>query len=161
MCFSKIRDTMTAEQILLNGLPTPKKGEKDESVLSANSVALKWTLLRRLQLDLLKDQGDSDWGIDGLTSEQMIYSAQDVLHLHDLREAQEKEIRQAELGKVWDLERRLAPIVVGMSNTGIRFDTNGVADIVASLKAKIETCAQKARAWLGVPGINLLFVSAT
>ncbi len=37
-----------------------------------------------LGVDISKKQQDSDWGREEITSEQMIYAACDVLHLHDL-----------------------------------------------------------------------------
>lgn len=37
-------------------------------------------------IDLNKQQGNSDWGQDVITPEQMEYAASDVLHLHDLKD---------------------------------------------------------------------------
>ena len=39
-----------------------------------------------LDIELSKQQQSSDWGADTLTQEQMVYAANDVLHLHAIRE---------------------------------------------------------------------------
>jgi ribonuclease D len=74
----RIKDTLTAHRLLYGGLPP-----------SAAPADLGSILKRTIQLDLPKDQGSSDWGTELLTTEQLVYSAHDVYHLHDALRAQE------------------------------------------------------------------------
>lgn len=48
--------------------------------------SLKELCRELLDLDLSKQQQSSDWGTDALSEEQLAYAANDVLHLHKLRE---------------------------------------------------------------------------
>lgn len=47
---------------------------------------LKDLLRDLLQVEISKQQQTSDWGADKLSEEQMVYAANDVLHLHALKE---------------------------------------------------------------------------
>jgi hypothetical protein len=71
------------------------------------------------ELELPKDQGSSDWGTDRLTTEQSVYAAHDVFHQHELLRKQEAELVKDDLSIAWELEQRLAPIVVDMTNRGM------------------------------------------
>ncbi len=47
---------------------------------------LKDLLRDLIQVEISKQQQTSDWGADKLSDEQMVYAANDVLHLHALKE---------------------------------------------------------------------------
>src|SRR6185436_4215117 len=59
-----------------------------------------------LDIELNKQQQSSDWGADTLSQEQMLYAANDVLHLHAIKEKLEvmleREGRTALARKVMD-----------------------------------------------------------
>ena len=141
---SHIKDTLTAHKLLFGGLPP-----------AAAPAGLGAVLKRTLQLDLPKDQGASDWGTEQLTQEQLVYSAHDVRHLHDVLRAQEDEMAKADLLTAWRLEQRLAPIVVEMTNTGFGFNTDGVKEATATLEARLADAELRALAWFDTPGLNL------
>ena len=67
---SHIVDTKDIRRILMNGIP--------EITHDLKSV------LQELGIYLLKDQGDSDWGLPTLSPEQLTYAANDVFYLHEL-----------------------------------------------------------------------------
>jgi 3'-5' exonuclease len=121
-----IKDTMTAHRLLYGGLPP-----------GAAPADLGSVLKRMIQLELPKDQGASDWGTEQLTEEQLVYSAHDVWHLHDVLRAQEDVMAKDKLLTAWKLEQRLAPIVVQMTNAGFEFNLDGVTDAKADLEPRL------------------------
>jgi DNA polymerase-1 len=139
---SHIKDTMTAHRLLYGGL--------DDAPADLGSV-----FKRTIQLDLPKDQGSSDWGTETLTEEQLVYAAHDVRHLHDVLRAQEAELSKAKLDTAWKLEKRLAPIVVGMTNCGFGFNLDGVDEAKADLELRLADARHRALAWFGSPELNL------
>jgi DNA polymerase-1 len=141
---SHIKDTMTAHRLLFGGL------QPADAPADLGSV-----FKRTIQLDLPKDQGSSDWGTETLTEEQLVYAAHDVFHLHDVLRAQEAEMAKAKLDTAWKLEKRLAPIVVGMTNGGFGFNLDGVNEAKADLELRLADARHRALAWFGSPELNL------
>ena len=141
---SHIKDTQTAHRLLFGGLPP------DEAKADLGSV-----FKRTFQLDLPKDKGSSDWGTETLTEEQLVYAAHDVRHLHDVLRAQEAELAKDKLRTAWNLEQRLAPIVVQMTNTGFGFNTDGVKEATATLEARLADAELRTLDWFGNPALNL------
>jgi DNA polymerase-1 len=141
---SSIKDTLVAHRLLYGGMQPADAPADLGSVLS-----------RTLQLDLPKDQGSSDWGTETLTMEQLVYSAHDVYHLHEVLRVQEAELAKAKLDTAWKLEHRLAPIVVGMTNHGIGFNVDGLDAPKAEMEARIAEAKHRALTWLGNPELNL------
>ena len=88
----KMVDTFTASRILSNG--DSKLGNKLAEVAD-----------RYLGIELRKDQGRSDWGALMLLAEQIQYAAQDVEHLHALKEKLDAELKAAALMGVLRLGR--------------------------------------------------------
>jgi ribonuclease D len=71
---------MTAHRLLFGG------------VNSSDAPADLGSVFRlMLQIELPKDQGSSDWGTDLLITEQLVYAAHDVFHLHGVLRKQEAE----------------------------------------------------------------------
>jgi DNA polymerase I-like protein with 3'-5' exonuclease and polymerase domains len=71
-----------------------------------------------LDIDLPKDQGKSDWGSMMLMPEQLEYAANDVAHLHALKEKLQVAIVEAGLKEVCELEMKLLPVVVDIEARG-------------------------------------------
>jgi DNA polymerase I-like protein with 3'-5' exonuclease and polymerase domains len=141
---SHIQDTMTAHRLLYGGL------HHDEAPGDLGSV-----FRRTIQLDLPKDQGSSDWGTETLTEEQLVYAAHNVYHLHDVLRLQEAELAKAKLDTAWKLEKRLAPIVVGMTNHGFGFNLDGVNEAKADLELRLAEAVHRALVWFEAPDLNL------
>jgi DNA polymerase I-like protein with 3'-5' exonuclease and polymerase domains len=101
----KVFCTMTASRLLTTGDNEAKNN-------------LKTCLSRWLDLDLPKDQGKSDWGSMLLMPEQLEYAANDVAHLHALKEKLQDAIAEAGLKEVCELEMKLLPVVVDIEARG-------------------------------------------
>jgi DNA polymerase I-like protein with 3'-5' exonuclease and polymerase domains len=96
---------MTASKLVTNG-DTEAKND------------LQTCLSRWLKIDLPKDQGKSDWGSMMLSPEQLEYAANDVAHLHALKEKLQHAIVEAGLKEVCELEMQLLPVVVDIEARG-------------------------------------------
>jgi DNA polymerase-1 len=101
----KVFCTMTASKLLTTGDHEAKNN-------------LKTCLSRWLDIDLPKDQGKSDWGSMMLMPEQLEYAANDVAHLHALKEKLQVAIVEAGLKEVCELEMKLLPVVVDIEARG-------------------------------------------
>jgi DNA polymerase-1 len=67
-----------------------------------------------------------------LTTGQLDYAANDVLHIHDLKKALDAEVDRCELRRVLDLEMSLLPVVVGMEARGFAVNRDGLTRIVVA-----------------------------
>jgi DNA polymerase I len=108
-----------------------------------------------LEIDLPKDQGSSDWGSDRLTPEQMVYAAHDVFHLHEVLCKQEAELVKDDLSVAWELEQRLIPVVVDMTNRGMAFDIDSARKAKYAIEQRLDAARCKALTWFGFPDLNL------
>ncbi|MEX0324048.1 MAG: DNA polymerase [Puniceicoccaceae bacterium] len=103
----KVFCTMTAARLLT-------AGERMRNTLA--------DVLRRYEIaDIPKGLGKSDWGAM-IFDDQLEYAAADVIHLHSLRECLEKDLQQAKLMRIWEIEKTLLSIVVRMEETGFKVD---------------------------------------
>jgi DNA polymerase-1 len=100
--------TLTAARLLSNG--------------SKLSNKLGDVLVRTLGINLPKDQGASDWGGMFLVQGQLAYAANDVRHLHALKDRQLEQLRESGLEKVFELECALIPMVLRMETAGFGID---------------------------------------
>lgn len=66
------------------------------------------------------------------------YAKQDVVAAYALYQWQEGEITRQELGKVYELERRLMPVIIDMESGGVRVDVDRAEDAVRGLTTRIE-----------------------
>src|SRR6476660_3184727 len=132
----KMFDTSSASRILSNG--DSKVGNRLAEVAD-----------RYLGIELRKDQGRSDWGALMLLAEQIQYAAQDVEHLHALKEKLDAELNAAGLVGVFPLEMDLLPVVVEMEFIGFCVDRKKLEELAAKATQEREQVAQTANNLLG------------
>jgi Beta-propeller repeat/3'-5' exonuclease len=84
----------------------------------------------RLDIDLTKDEGGSNWSAQKLTFSQLQYAADDVGFLYDLKDRLTKEIKHAEMNDIFDLEMLVLPISAQLHLTGIAVDRTEVQEII-------------------------------
>ena len=111
-------------------------------------------LERNLGIKPDADHSTSDWGAMFLTPEQLAYAARDVAHLHPLRDVLSRELEQANLGKVAELEMELLPVVVAMEQTGIAVNRRDLERIERESKQKQTAIAAQLSEALSVPDLN-------
>jgi DNA polymerase I len=138
----KLFDTSSASRILSNG--DSKVGNGLAEVAD-----------RYLGIELRKDQGRSDWGALMLLAEQIQYAAQDVEHLHALKEKLDAELKAAALMGVLRLEMDLLPVVIGMEFMGFCVDRKKLEELAAKTTQELDQVAQTVRNLLGTGDVNL------
>jgi DNA polymerase I len=138
----KMVDTSSASRILSNG--DSKLGNRLAEVAD-----------RYLGIELRKDQGRSDWGALMLLAEQIQYAAQDVEHLHALKEKLDAELKAAGLMGVLRLEMDLLPVVVAMELNGFCVDRKKREEIAAKATQEREQLALTVYNLLGTREVNL------
>jgi DNA polymerase-1 len=138
----KMVDTSSASQILSNG--DSKVGNRLAEVAD-----------RYLGIELRKDPGRSDWGALMLLAEQIQYAAQDVEHLHALKEKLDAELKAAALMGVLRLEMDLLPVLVGMELIGFCVDRKKLEEIAAKATQERDQVAQTVNNLLGTRDVNL------
>jgi DNA polymerase I-like protein with 3'-5' exonuclease and polymerase domains len=77
-----------------------------------------------------------------LLAEQIQYAAQDVEHLHALKEKLDAELNAAGLMGIFRLEMNLLPVVVGMELIGFRVDRKKLGELAAEATQKRDQTAQ-------------------
>ncbi len=110
---------------------------------------------RYLGIELRKDQGSSDWGALMLLAEQIQYAAQDVEHLHALKEKLDAELKAAALMGVLRLEMDLLPVVIGMDLIGVCVDRKKLEELAAKATQERDQVAQTVHNLLGTGDVNL------
>lgn len=100
-------DTMVAETAIV---PT---GRRDVS------VSLRASLKRRLGIEVDKDIAHSNWSAPELSDNQVLYAADDVLHLPALYRSQQERAKEAGVLRGLDMEQELIPVVASMTITGL------------------------------------------
>ena len=85
---------------------------------------LKDVTLRELGLELDKEQQTADWGGD-LTPEMLGYAARDSEVLLPLLEVFDSRLQDEGLNRIVEIENRVLPAIVWMSNAGVPFDAEG------------------------------------
>ena len=138
----KMVDTSSASRILSNG--DSKLGNRLAEVAD-----------RYLGIELRKHQGRSDWGALMLPAEQIQYAAQDVEHLHALKEKLDAELKAAALMGVLRLEMDLLPVVVGMELIGFCIDRKKLEELAAEGTQERDQVAQTVNNLLGTRDVNL------
>src|SRR5215472_7547621 len=138
----KMIDTSSASRILSNG--DSKLGNGLGEVAD-----------RYLGIELRKDRERSDWGAPVLLAEQIQYAAQDVEHLHSLKEKLDAELNAAGLMGIFRLEMDLLPVVVGMELIGFCVDRKKLEGFAAEATQKRDQMAQTVNKLLGSRELNL------
>jgi DNA polymerase-1 len=121
---SRVWDTVTASRLLNAGT----NAEND----------LKACLSRHLKVELAKELGTSNWGVEALSEQQIRYCADDVIHLLDLRDALQLALSAAGLDDVARLEMELLPSVVDMEARGFCVDLAALEEIRQSATTEMK-----------------------
>jgi len=130
----RVFDVLVAERLLGNGVT----GSEQKGFFS-----LAATLSRRFGVALDKTEQRGDWGCETLTAAQFDYAVADVRHLLDLAPLQIKELEKNKLGKVFNLEMLLVPVLVDMRADGIKIDLETLSNRTAELETACEESWQK------------------
>src|SRR5215211_7810953 len=85
---------------------------------------LKDVSLRELEIELDKEQQTANWA-DDFTHEMLDYAARDSEVLLPLAEVLGGKVERAGLSRAMDIEHRILPAIVWMSNAGVPFDAEG------------------------------------
>jgi DNA polymerase-1 len=102
-----------------------------------------------LGLKLDKSAGISDWGAFFLVDAQIKYAANDVIHLHRLRETLEKRLDAEGLTRCFNLESQLLPIVAEMSRAGMPVDPDRLCHLDKDFTFELEGREAVLRQYLG------------
>src|SRR6516225_11848845 len=138
----KMIDTSSASRILSNG--------DSKLVNRLGEVADRY-----LGIELRKDRGRSDWGAPTLLAEQIQYAAEEVEHLHALKEKLDVELNAAGLMGIFRLEMDLLPVVVEMELIGFCVDRKKLEELAAEATRKRDQTAQTVNKLLGRRELNL------
>jgi len=138
----KMIDTSSASGILSNG--DSKLGNRLGEVAD-----------RYLGIELRKYRGRSDWGSPIFLAEQIQYAAEEVEHLHALKEKLDAELNAAGLMGIFRLEMDLLPVVVGMELIGFCVDRKKLEELAAEATQKRDQMAQTVDKLLGRRELNL------
>ena len=90
-----------------------------------------------------------------MTSEQIQYSAEDVIHLHRLRTVLERELEEVGLAQVAQLEMDLLPAVVDMEASGFAVDRGRLETLLADSERAARVAETETKALFINPTINL------
>lgn len=131
--------TMTASQLLT-------AGTKDKNDLTS-------CLRRHLDIPAYQDESRSDWSGE-LTQSQLAYAASDTQYLHQLREALDREIDQASLRKVAEIEMNLITVVVDIEEAGLRVDRQKLTHQINAACQASDLARQELRELSAKPGLN-------
>ena len=120
---NKIYDTYIAERILRSGFKEKKISPQAQKPYFADlSCSLKAIALRRLNIELDKEQRRTDWSQPELTLEQIEYAAKDVDVLPRIAADQLEELREENLTPIYSVESQCVRPVALMCYTGFGVD---------------------------------------
>jgi DNA polymerase I-like protein with 3'-5' exonuclease and polymerase domains len=132
---SNIYDTMLAEQVIRGG----EVAETADGFYSLAAVLWKY-----LNIDLDKTE-QTTFNLEGITEDQVVYAATDVMHMTTVKELQEPQIKDAGLERVWELESDALYGYADMTFTGMGISTSAwlanldlVEPIIAEAGKKLE-----------------------
>jgi DNA polymerase I len=128
--------TLSAAKLLSNG---------DKSLHNDLGSVLE----RFLAIRVPKELGASDWGGLFLVESQVAYAANDVAHLHNLRDQLEINLQAMDLMQVFELEMRLVPIVLGMQAYGMPVCVKKLQGVLEAATAKRKSLEPKLSEYLG------------
>jgi DNA polymerase-1 len=100
------------------------------------------------------DHSLSDWGSMLLTEEQIAYAVADVSHLHALLAVLERELTEAGLEGVHDMESSLLPVIIDMEERGVHVSRERLTAIATEARAQESAALVSLRDALGVPALN-------
>ena len=142
---SRVYCTMIASRLLTAGTDkdTHKKGND-----------LNGCLLRVLGVEAAPDHSTSDWSAPDLRPEQLAYAARDVVHLHALRNAMDRQLAAAKMARVRDLEMDLIPVVVQMEANGMPVDADRLQQLHDAAATDTAVQTARVRELLKAPTLN-------
>jgi DNA polymerase-1 len=111
---TKVYDTMLAELLTLREPPNVRLISLSDLVQKYCGVTLDKTV---------RESFYKNGELTELSEQQLIYMAEDVKYLFNIKDIQEKEIDVSRQREVWELECKIEPIVCMMELTGISLDT--------------------------------------
>lgn len=117
-------DTMLAEQRIIQG--------------SGHKASLKDTLARRLKIGLNKEVRESFKKGVIIEDRHILYSAKDVLHLHNLMHEQQNYIQKFNLQRTVNTEIALVPILADTELFGLTIDEKQWRDNIDRNKLKLK-----------------------
>src|SRR6516165_10551413 len=138
----KMIDTSSASRILSNG---------DSKLRNRLGEVVD----RYLGIELRKDRGRIDWSAPTLLAEQIQYAAEEVEHLHALKEKLDVELNAAGLMGIFRLEMDLLPVVVEMELIGFCVDRKKLEELAAEATQRRDQMAQTVNKLLGRRELNL------
>ena len=68
---------------------------------------------------------------------------------------EEAELVKDDLSVAWELEQRLIPVVVDMTNRGMAFDIDSARKAKYAIEQRLDAARCKALTWFGLPDLNL------
>jgi len=131
----KIFDTYVAERILRAGFKEKRISPVAQKPYFADvSCSLKSIALRRLEIELDKEQRRTDWSQPDLTLEQIEYAATDVDVLPRIAADQLEELREEALTPIYSIESRCIRPVALMCYTGFGVDVTKLKGLRVTLE---------------------------
>jgi DNA polymerase family A/3'-5' exonuclease len=109
---------------------------------------------RHRGIKIPKELGRSDWSTESLSREQLEYSANDVRHLHALRDTLSRRHEEARTTKILALEMELIPIVNAMHDYGFPIDAEKMRAIGGDARVKRGAFAAEICNDFGEPELN-------
>ncbi len=140
LILANLADTMTASRLLTAGSGLPN--------------GLDAVIQRFCNIDLPKDQAQSDWGGMLLTEDQLQYAANDVRYLHQANAALMTELEQADLASVYALEMSLLPHVVAMEANGVTMDRGRLNQVLAEAETSVIAAKEQIQTIFNNPDLN-------
>lgn len=135
----KIFDTYVAERILRAGFKEKRISPVAQKTYFADvSCSLKSIALRRLELELDKEQRRTDWSQPDLTLEQITYAATDVDILPRIAADQLEELREESLTPIYSIESRCIRPVALMCYNGFGVDVTKLKELRVNLEQDLK-----------------------
>lgn len=136
---NKIYDTYIAERILRSGFKEKKISPQAQKPYFADlSCSLKSIALRRLNIELDKEQRQTDWSQPELTLEQIEYAAKDVDVLPRIAADQLEELREENLTPIYSVESQCIRPVALMCYTGFGVDVTKLMVLRKHIEAELD-----------------------
>jgi len=107
----------------------PLMQENDQNITNFKkpgrfSHALQAVVYRYSDNLIEKDQGDSDWGRENLSEDQLRYAKDDVRYLIPTALRQKEFVEQLKLERIFELEMSLIPATVDMKDQGMKINVD-------------------------------------
>jgi hypothetical protein len=141
---SRVFDCMLAATVLDNYAKPTGQSEARGYPSFAN------VLRDYLDVEISKEEQNSDWGATQLRSEQLNYAAVDAAYLHQLRAKLEARIDAENLRATFDLETALAPITRSIIAGGTGCDLELAKSLYAERAPRVQELTRQAQAELGI-----------